>query len=48
MISKVILKKCNFTHEKNKNNNKSLKTGEGKLMITSGLSVNDFVEKYHL
>jgi len=46
VISKLVLKKCNFTHEKNKNNTKSLKKGEGKLMITSGMTVHDFQEKY--
>jgi len=48
IISKIVLKKCNFTHEKNKNNNKMHKTGEGKQMITSGMTVHDFVEKHHL
>ena len=48
VLSKVILKKCNFTHQKNKNNNVTHKIGEGKLMITSGLTIHDFMEKYHL
>ena len=48
VLSKVVLKKCNFTHEKNKNNNVIHKTGDGKLMITSGLTIKDFIEKYHL
>lgn len=43
-----MLQRCNFFHFKNKNNNKGLKIGEGKLMITGGLSISDFMEKYNL
>jgi hypothetical protein len=43
-----MLQRCNFFHNKNKNNKKELKIGEGKLMITGGLSVSDFLEKYNL
>lgn len=48
LISKKILKKCNFTNTKSDFNNKSLKAGTGKLMITSGLTVNDFTKKFNI
>jgi len=47
-IARKVLTKCNFYHEKNQNNNKNLKTGEGKLSITNGLTLNQFVEKHKL
>lgn len=48
MISKKVLQRCNFFHSKNKNNNSELRSGVGKLMITGGLSISDFLEKYNL
>lgn len=48
LIAKKILKKCNYSHSKSPNNNTSLKKGEGKLMITSGMTVNNFFHKYNL
>ncbi len=47
-ITKKVLTDCNFFHDKNKNNNSRMKVGEGKMMITSGLTVNDFMKKYNL
>ena len=46
LISKKALLKCNYFMDKNKNNNMSLKSGEGKLMNTNGMSINDFEKKY--
>ena len=48
IISKKALLKCDYFCDKNKNNNRSLKAKAGKLMITHGLSVNEFENKYHL
>lgn len=47
-IARLVVKKCNFTKSKNKNNNKVLESGNGKLMITSGLSVKEFLKKFQL
>jgi hypothetical protein len=47
-ITKLMLKKCNYVHNKSKHNNTCLKKGNGKLMSTSGLTINQFYEKYHL
>jgi hypothetical protein len=47
-ITKIVLKQCNFFHNKNKNNQKSLKAGSGMLMQTNGLSVIEFGKKYHI
>lgn len=47
-ISKKILEKCKFTHAKSKNANTSLKVGQGKLMMTNGMTVSDFTKAYHL
>ena len=47
-IAQKILTKCNFNHAKNPNNLKSLKSGEGKLMITNGLTLNQFYDRYNL
>ena len=47
LISKEILKKCNYFHDKNKNNNRSLKTGNGKSMITGGLTISQFNKKFN-
>ena len=43
-ISKVILKECNYIKNFYDNEN----AGEGKTMITRGLSVNEFTKKYGL
>jgi len=48
LISKHVLKKCNYFHEKNKNNNHSTKAREGKTMITNGMTVSDFYKRYNL
>lgn len=48
MISKSVLKRCNFLHNKSDFNNKCLKSGQGKLMMTSGLTINDFAKKYNI
>jgi hypothetical protein len=47
-ITKKVLTDCNFFHHKSKNNNSRIKVGQGKMMITSGLTVNDFMRKYNL
>lgn len=47
-IARKVLKVCNYSHKKNLNNNKILKTGEGKMMITNGLTLNEFNKKYNL
>ncbi len=47
-ISRNILIKCNYINKKSNFNNKTTKAGDGKLMITSGLTVNDFTNKYNL
>lgn len=46
LIALKILRNCNYFHKKNVNNNTSLKKGDGKLMFTSGMSVNEFTKKY--
>jgi hypothetical protein len=45
-VSIRVLHNCNIWKHKNKNNNKMLKSGEGKLMMTNGVSINDFMKKY--
>ncbi len=47
-IAKIILKRCNFVHSKNKNNTSVLKSKQGKLMFTGGMTVNEFTNKYNL
>ena len=47
-ISKIILTKCHYFHKKNKNNNTSLMSGNGKLMQTNGLTINEFLNKYNV
>ena len=47
-ISEKILKKCNFYHSKSQKSQDELIEGNGKLMFTCGLTVNDFSRKYHL
>ena len=41
-----MLKNCNYFHQKSKNNNTTHKSGEGKLMITNGLSIKEFQERF--
>lgn len=45
LIANNILHKCNIAKEKNENNKKSLKIGDGKLMITNGMSIKEFEKK---
>jgi hypothetical protein len=47
-IAKKVLLECNYVHPKNKNNQTVHKSGEGKLMITSGMTVNEFKNKFNL
>lgn len=42
------MKSCNFYKLKNKNNEFPHKRDQGKLSITMGLSVEEFLEKNHL
>lgn len=46
-IATKMLHKCNFFHEKNKNSNKPLKKGEGKLCFTNGMTINEFSKTIH-
>ncbi len=46
-LAKEVVDKCNFVMKKHKNNNTKLVSGNGKLMITSGLSVKDFLKKFN-
>lgn len=48
LIASKMLKNCNYIHKKNPNSNTSLKKGDGKLMITSGMTLNEFVSKYNV
>ena len=48
-LGKIILQKCHFVNNKfYKNENNKLQKGQGKLMITNGLSINEFIDKYSL
>lgn len=47
-IAQKILNKCNYNHIKSKNNNTALRTGNGKLMMTNGLTIADFERRYNL
>lgn len=47
-VSFKVLHSCNIWKSKNKNNNKMLKSGEGKLMMTNGVSISEFARKHHL
>ena len=44
----IIFRKCNYYHPKSSHNKKSLIEGEGKLSFTSGLTINEFSNKYNL
>jgi hypothetical protein len=46
--SDIIFRKCNFYHPKSSHNKKSLIEGDGKLSFTSGLTINEFSNKYNL
>ena len=48
VIAKKILEECNVYNNKSKFNNTSLKAKEGKTMITKGLTIKEFGDKYHL
>lgn len=48
LISKKILKNCNYLHSKSKNNPATLKNGSGKSSITSGMTVNEFAKRFNL
>ena len=48
LITKKMLKKCNFIRSKSTSNNTRLKKGNGKLMMTSGLTVKEFSQKFHV
>jgi len=45
VIANKILFKCKISNEKNENNNKRLKSRQGKLMITNGMSIDEFEKK---
>jgi len=48
-LGKIVLKQCHFINTKfDENGNNQLKKGKGKLMITNGLSVNEFLNKHSL
>ena len=48
VIAKFVLNNCNVYHDKSRYNNTRLKSKNGKLMITNGLTVNDFQKKYKI
>ena len=45
-ISKQALLRCNYFHDKNKNNNRSTKPGQGKMAMTQGMTISEFEDKY--
>ena len=48
-LGKIILQKCHFINNKYiDNESNKLQKGTGKLMITNGLSINDFLNKFSL
>ena len=47
IIANKVLSNCNIYKKKNEQSISYLKKGEGKLMITHGLSVNEFEKKYN-
>lgn len=47
IITRKMLQKCNVYHHKNKNNNSFVKSRQGKLMITNGMTVQEFEAKYN-
>lgn len=46
IIAKKILRNCNFSHDKKYKEN--LTRGNGKMMITSGLTVQEFSRKFKI
>jgi hypothetical protein len=48
IIANRVLKMCNVYKKKSKYNNTKLVKGNGKLMVTKGLSFNQFEKKYNL
>ena len=46
-LVKVILNKCNVIHNISKHNQTSISPGNGKLMITNGLTLKQFESKYN-
>ena len=46
-ITDIIFQKCNYYNKKSQFNNKNLVKNNGKLMFTSGLTINDFSSKYN-
>lgn len=48
LLSKHILKNCNYFHSKNKNNNHTTKKREGNTMITNGMTVGGFYKRFNL
>ena len=48
IIANKVLKSCHVYSQKSLHNNTRLKKGEGKNMITRGMSVNEFERKYNL
>ena len=47
-LSYKVLNTCNIWKSKNKNNNTMLKSGDGKLMMTNGISISVFAKKHNL
>ena len=47
-VAKKILEECNVYSNKSKFNNSALKAKEGKLMITKGMTIKQFEDKYKL
>jgi len=47
-VARLILDECHVNSSKSKYNNTSLKTRNGKTMITKGLSVDEFLKKHRL
>jgi len=48
LIANRVLNLCHVYKKKNKHNNGSLKKGNGKMMFTQGLTINEFEKKYDL
>lgn len=47
IIAHKMLQKCNVYHHKNKNNNSFIKSKQGKLMFTNGMTIKEFEAKYN-
>ena len=48
LVAKKVLNECNVTSQKSKYNDTILKSNEGKTMITKGMTVAEFIDKYKL